>query len=58
MRFEVPYFMQNKEWYYHDEKTGTYKLTEKAPEEAKKSYNEWYEKKYVTIEDEDFEIIV
>ena len=38
-----PYFVQNKDWYYYDEKEGRCKLTEKAPPEAVKSYNEWYE---------------
>lgn len=37
-----PYFMKNKEWYYFDEKEFCYKLTDKAPEEAKKSYKEFY----------------
>ena len=34
--------MSNKEWYYHDEEEMKYKLTEKATEEAKKSYEEFY----------------
>lgn len=37
-----PYFMKNKEWYYFDEEEFCYKLTDKAPEEAKKSYAEFY----------------
>lgn len=37
-----PYFMKNNEWYYHDEKEFCYKLTEKAPPEAVKSYEEYY----------------
>ena len=37
-----PYFMKNKDWYYFDEKEFCYKLTDKAPEEAKKSYKEFY----------------
>lgn len=39
---ERPYFMKNKEWYFYDEEEGMLKLTEKAPEEAKKSYEEWH----------------
>ncbi len=39
---ERPYFLENKEWYYYDEEEGIYKLTEKATEEAIKSYNEFY----------------
>lgn len=38
-----PYFMSNKEWYYFDEEEFMYKLTELAPEKAKKSYKEYYE---------------
>ena len=34
--------MQNPEWYYHDDKEGIYKLTDKAPKEARKSYKEFY----------------
>ena len=39
-----PYFMENKEWYYWDAKEWKYKLTDKAPEKAIKSYNEFYKK--------------
>lgn len=42
MTLEKPYFMENEEWYYFDEKDFMYKLTEKAPEEAVKSYEEFY----------------
>ena len=38
----VPYFMENKEWYYWDEKEWKYKLTDKAPKEAIDSYKEFY----------------
>lgn len=38
----IPYFLTNKEWYYCDE-LGIYKLTDKAPPEAVKSYNKYYE---------------
>lgn len=37
-----PYFLSNKEWYYFDEREFLYKLTDKAPEEAIKSYKEFY----------------
>lgn len=41
---EIPYFMENEEWYYHDEDKWRYYLTEKAPPEAVKSYHEFYAK--------------
>lgn len=40
----MPYFMTNEEWYfrdYDDDERG-YKLTDKAPQEAVESYNEFY----------------
>lgn len=40
---ERPYFLENKEWYYYDEEEGIYKLTEKAPKEARESYRKFYE---------------
>lgn len=43
MMVEKPYFLTNEEWYYEDEEEGIYKLTEKAPPEAVKSYREFYE---------------
>lgn len=43
MMIDIPYFMTNKEWFYHDEKDFCYKLTDKAPPEAVKSYNEFYD---------------
>ena len=39
---EMPYFLSNEEWYYHDEIEFMYKLTEKAPPEAVQSYIEFY----------------
>lgn len=42
MLAESPYFMTNEEWYYYDEKEGCCKLTDKAPPEAVKSYEEFY----------------
>ena len=44
MQFDKkPYFMTNKAWYYFDEEEFCYKLTDKAPAEARKSYQEFYE---------------
>ena len=43
MTTEKPYFMTNKEWFYFDEKEFKYKLTDKATEQAKQSYKEFYE---------------
>ncbi len=37
-----PYFLSNREWYYFDEREFLYKLTDKAPKEAIKSYKEFY----------------
>lgn len=37
-----PYFMENKEWFYFDEKEFCYKLTDKAPKKAIESYKEFY----------------
>ena len=37
-----PYFMTNEDWYYYDEDASCYKLKEGAPEEAVKSYEEFY----------------
>ena len=44
MKIPEPYFMTNEEWFYFDEDEWRYKLTEKAPEKAMKSYEEFYEK--------------
>lgn len=50
---EEPYFMQNKEWYTFDESAFMYKLTDKAPQEAVDSYNDYYKNVYDgSIEDE------
>ena len=38
-----PYFLKNPEWYYHDDETNRYFLTDKAPKEAVESYNEFYD---------------
>lgn len=44
MYAEIPYFMENKEWYYYDENEMICKLTDKAPQKAVESYNECYKK--------------
>ena len=40
---EIPYFMTNEEWYYHDDQEMVLKLTDKAPQEAIDSYIKFYE---------------
>ena len=42
MEQPTPYFMKNKEWYYHSEQPNRYMLTDVAPEEARKSYRAYY----------------
>lgn len=37
-----PYFMTNPEWFYFDSDDWKYKLTSKATEKAKQSYEEFY----------------
>lgn len=44
-----PYFMQNRDWYYFDGER--FVLTDKAPEEAKKSLAEFYEEERRQIEE-------
>lgn len=34
--------MKNNKWYYHDKNEWKYKLTDKAPQKAIDSYNEYY----------------
>lgn len=43
MEQEMPYFMKNPKWYYHDAKEFCYKLTDEAPPKAVESYKEFYE---------------
>lgn len=43
---EQPYFFKNEEWFYYDGKTNKFYLTDKAPEEARKSYEEFYNPEY------------
>lgn len=42
MKTEVPFFLTNPEWYTIGENGIGYKLTDKAPIEAQKSYEEFY----------------
>lgn len=37
-----PYFMTNEAWYEFDEQAWKYVLTDKAPQKAIDSYNEFY----------------
>ena len=37
-----PFFMENEDWFYFDEEEFCYKLTDKAPHEAIKSYDDFY----------------
>lgn len=39
---DKPYFMTNEKWFYYDYEKKLYKLTDEAPEKAKKSYKEFY----------------
>lgn len=39
---DMPYFMENKEWFYFDYKKKRHVLTDKAPIKAKESYKEYY----------------
>ena len=39
---DIPHFMDKDEWYFYDEKEHRYKLTERAPETARKIYEEFY----------------
>lgn len=39
---EIPYFLENSDWYYFDEDEWKYKLTDKAPDKAVESYKEFY----------------
>ena len=47
---DIPYFMSNKDWYYYDTKDGIYKLTDKAPQDAIDSYNEFYSENDVAFD--------
>ena len=44
---EMPYFMENKEWYTYDDESEKFVLTENAPVEVVESYKQYlkdYEK--------------
>lgn len=43
LTFEKPLFLTNKEWYYHDDKINKFFLTDKAPEEAQKKCDDWWD---------------
>lgn len=43
MTLDEPYFMTNKDWFYFDDAEWCYKLTDKAPEKARESYNQFYD---------------
>lgn len=40
---DMPYFMENKGWYYFDYDNKRFMLTDEAPPKAKESYKEFYE---------------
>lgn len=46
-----PYFLGNGDWFYFDEQEFRYKLTDKAPEEAVRSYEEFYNSSSFVDED-------
>lgn len=37
-----PFFMNNPDWYYFDEDDWKYRLTDRAPREARDSYEDFY----------------
>lgn len=39
---DMPYFMENEDWYEYDWKNKKYILTDKAPGKAKESYEQFY----------------
>ena len=50
---DEPHFMKNDEWYYFDEEKRRYMLTDKAPQKAVISYEEFYDES-ICEEDEWF----
>ena len=42
LKLEKPFFMSDPSWFEYDKDTYTYVLTPQAPEEAKKSFNDFY----------------
>lgn len=58
---EIPYFMQNEEWYeaaedFFFEDGRGYHLTDKAPKEAVESYEAFYASEEVEIDGETFNV--
>lgn len=41
MRKELPYFMSNKEWYRYNKESMQIEMTDKAPADAIKAYEEF-----------------
>lgn len=39
---DMPYFMENSDWFEFDAKTGKYVLTADAPDKAVQSYTDYY----------------
>lgn len=46
-----PYFMNDPTWFYFDEDEFRYKLTDKAPDKARRSYAEFYETEVSFLKD-------
>ncbi|MDE7361742.1 MAG: hypothetical protein K2N38_07395 [Oscillospiraceae bacterium] len=53
----LPYFMKNPDWYRTSGDEPGYVLTENAPPEAVKSYNEFYESNILVDENGDERLI-
>ncbi len=49
---DIPYFMENAEWYEFDFTQRKYILTDKAPQNARDSYNQYYQElnQMITVE--------
>ena len=47
---DMPYFMENDDWYYFDVERGKYVLTPKATQKAKDSYERFYKQVYTENE--------
>ena len=54
---EVPYFMQNEEWYTFNEDEWKYELTSLAPQEAIDSYKKFYADDFKTNKNGDIYIL-
>lgn len=53
---EKPYFLENEEWYKFNEEEWKYELTDKAPQEAIDSYNDFYNYNIKTDNDGNIDI--